>query len=128
VGVARRRPKKHSASDEPYALAERQREHRLRERVKPKTPVEPNADPWLLAAEGLDAVHRVRRPPLYGERGSSVARDLDVIEERLRQLAWGPTELPAPTFDLTTHSGRMKRNMHLRWHVRGGHPCNCWSP
>jgi len=78
-------------SDEPYALAERQREHRLRERVRPKMPVDSNADPWVVASEGLDAVDRLRRPSMYGERGSSTKIDLELVAERLRQLAWGPS-------------------------------------
>jgi hypothetical protein len=67
---------------------------------------------------------------MYGERGSSIAGDLDFIEERLKQLCWGPDDSrhASAVFDVTTRGGRMKRNMHLRWHVRGGHPCNCWSP
>ena len=31
----------------------------------------------------------------------------------------------APVFDVTTRGGRMRRNMHLRWRVRGGRPCTC---
>jgi hypothetical protein len=87
--------------------------------------VDSNADPWLVADEGLDALDRVR---LLAHPQGQVLEELDLAAERLRRLAWGPAELPAPTFDLTTHSGRMKRNMHRRWHEQGGRPCNCSSP
>jgi len=118
------RPKKHSASDEPEALAARQREHRLMIRVQPKEPVDSRADPWVVADEGLDALDNIRqllRP------GGQALEELDVAGERLRRLAWGPGEPRSadPTFDLTTNSGRMRRNMHKRWHRSGLKPCNC---
>jgi hypothetical protein len=114
-----------SPSEMPEALAARQREHRLKERVRPKMPVDAHADPWLIAVEGLDALDRVRPNVRHG---GQAWEDLEVAAERLRRLAWGPAELPAPVFDVTTHSGRMRKNMHERWHVRGGRPCTCRSP
>ncbi len=83
-----------SASDQPEALAARQREHRLRERIRPKLPVLPNADPWVVCDEGLDAIDRIRF--LVHPQGQ-VLEELDLAAERLRRLAWGPEEdFPGP--------------------------------
>ena len=82
--------KKPSASDEPDALAARQREHRLRERIQPKTPLAPNADPWIVADEALDCLEEIR-PYLAQLRGPTDR--LDQAMELIRQLAWGPEEL-----------------------------------
>jgi hypothetical protein len=76
-------------SDMPEALAARQREHRLRERVRPKLPVESNADPWIVCGEGLDAIDRIRF--LLHPRGQAL-EELDIVAERLRRLAWGPED------------------------------------
>jgi len=84
--------KKRSASDEPDALAARQREHRLRERIQPKTPLAPNADPWIVADEALDCLEEIR-PFLTQLRGPTDR--LDQAMELIRQLAWGPEELEA---------------------------------
>jgi hypothetical protein len=92
--LAPTKTKKPSASDEPDALAARQREHRLRERMKPKHALAPNADPWIVADEALDCLQVIRtylesltmRVPL--ER-------LDQAEELIKQLAWGPESLEA---------------------------------
>jgi hypothetical protein len=62
-------------------------------RVRPKMPVESNADPWLIAEEALDAVDRLRKPSLYGGRSSSREEDLEFIAERIRRLAFGPEDL-----------------------------------
>jgi hypothetical protein len=75
----------------PDALAARQREHRLRERVRPREPVSSNADPWLIADEALDAVDRLRKPGLYGPRRSAV-EDCELVAELIRRLCWGPGE------------------------------------
>jgi hypothetical protein len=83
----RQRPR--SASDEPEALAARQREHRLRERVRPKLPVDAQADPWIVADEGLHALDRIR--PLL-RRSGQAWEELEVAAERLRRLAWGPED------------------------------------
>jgi hypothetical protein len=76
-------------SDMPDALAARQREHRLRERMRPKHPLAANADPWLVADEALDCLDRIR--PLLAVGG--VARgDLELAAELVRRLAWGPED------------------------------------
>jgi hypothetical protein len=82
-----------SASDQPEALAARQREHRLRVRVRPKLPVDSRADPWLIAEEALDALDRLRTPVLYGARENSRDEDFDLVAERIRRLCWGPEDL-----------------------------------
>jgi hypothetical protein len=79
------------ASERPAALAARQREHRLRERMKPKHPLAANADPWLLAASALDKLESVKGslPP-----GGHARVDLEEAEELVKQLAWGPEDSP----------------------------------
>jgi hypothetical protein len=84
--------KKPSASDEPDALAARQREHRLRERIQPKHPLAPNADPWIVADEALDCLEEIR-PFLAQLRGPTDR--LDQAIELIKQLAYGPEELEA---------------------------------
>jgi len=84
--------KKPSASDEPEALAARQREHRLRERIQPKHPLAPNADPWIVADEILDCLEFIR-PFLQGMK--TPTERLDQAIEGVRRLAWGPEELEA---------------------------------
>jgi hypothetical protein len=84
--------KKPSASDEPEALAARQREHRLRERIQPKHPLAPNADPWIVADEILDCLEFIR-PFLQGMK--TPTERLDQAAEGVRRLAWGPEELEA---------------------------------
>ena len=82
--------KKPSASDEPDALAARQREHRLRERIQPKHPLAANADPWIVADEALDCLEEIR-PYLAQLRGPTDR--LDQAIELIKQLAFGPAEL-----------------------------------
>jgi hypothetical protein len=84
--------KKPSASDEPDALAARQREHRLKERMRPKTPLAINptsgllyADPWVVADEALDCLEEIR-PFLAQLRGPT--NRLDQAIELLKRLAW----------------------------------------
>jgi len=84
--------KKPSASDEPDALSARQREHRLRERIQPKHPLAPNADPWIVADEALDCLEEIR-PYLKGM--STPTQRLEQAMELIRQLAFGPEELEA---------------------------------
>jgi ParB-like chromosome segregation protein Spo0J len=84
--------KKPSASDEPDALAARQREHRLRERIQPKHPLAPNADPWIVADEALDCLEEIR-PFLAQLRGPTDR--LDQAIELIKQLAYGPESLEA---------------------------------
>jgi hypothetical protein len=85
---------RNAPSEMPEALAARQREHRLMVRVRPKMPVEPNADPWLVADEALDALDRVRLDfgrPHHRRRGKAV-EDLDLVSELVRRLCWGPED------------------------------------
>jgi hypothetical protein len=82
--------KKPSASDEPDALAARQREHRLRERIQPKHPLAPNADPWIVADEILDCLEFLR-PFLQGMK--TPTERLDQAVEGVKRLAWGPEKL-----------------------------------
>jgi len=121
--IQARRDSWRSRSQSAAAQRERQRRHRLREKVQPREPARPNADPWELGAECLDHLQRVR-----AAIGANVGarHHLDEAQELVRQLAHGPLSKPAdPVFNVTTPGGRMRRNMHLRWHVRGGRPCNC---
>jgi len=83
---------KQSASDEPDALAARQREHRLKERMRPKVVLAANADPWLVADDALDCLERIR-PYLVQLRAP--LEDLEQAEELVKELAWGPRELEA---------------------------------
>jgi hypothetical protein len=80
--VSRRVP-----SETPEALAARQREHRLRERVWPRERPQANADPWLLAAEALDFLDGIRRE--LRPRGRAIL-DLEQAMELVKQLAVGP--------------------------------------
>jgi hypothetical protein len=58
---------------------------------------------------------------------------LDEATELIEQLAHGPQEASsrlakpaAPVFDPTTPAGRMRRNMHRRWHTGPqARKCNC---
>ncbi len=77
-------------SERPEALAARQREHRLQERVKPKQPAPPNTDPWLIADEALDLLDRAERRLRHLRLP---ADELEEIGELLRRLAWGPEEV-----------------------------------
>ncbi len=77
--------KQPSASDAPEAVAARQRDHRLEERIKPKNPPPDNWDPWLMADEALELLERcLPYLPL------SYSRDVQQAMELIRQLAWGP--------------------------------------
>jgi len=73
----------------PDALAARQREHRLRERVRPMEPVSANADPWQIADQALDLLDRTR---LRLVRLKMSIDDLDEVAELCRRLAWGPQD------------------------------------
>jgi hypothetical protein len=84
--------KKPSASDEPDALAARQRWHRLRERIKPKHPMASNANVWIVADEALDCLEEIR-PFLAQLRGPTDR--LDQAIELIKQLAYGPESLEA---------------------------------
>ena len=94
------RPKKHSASDEPEALAARQREHRLMIRVQPKEPVDSRADPWVVADEGLDALDNIRqllRP------GGQALEELDVAGERPPKACVGAWRAPLCRSNVRSH-------------------------
>jgi hypothetical protein len=52
-------------------------------------PVDGQADPWIVADEGLDALDRIR--PLL-RRSGQAWEELEVAAERLRRLAWGPED------------------------------------
>lgn len=117
-------------SQSPAAQRERQRRHRLRETVRPRKPSMEWVDPWEIAKSALDDLYRVRQS--LGAQVTARAH-LDAAAEAIRVLAWGPESpedsrvaKPAdPVFDLTTPAGRMRRNMHRRWHERAGRPCTC---
>jgi hypothetical protein len=82
-------------SEQPEALAARQREHRLLVRVRPKLPVEANADPWEIANEALDVVDRLKfdwTRPHHRRLGKHV-EDLELVAELIRRLAFGPADL-----------------------------------
>jgi predicted RNA polymerase sigma factor len=82
--VSRRAP-----SESPEALAARQREHRLRERVWPRERPPANCDPWLLASEALDLMDAVRKE--LRPMGRAIL-DLEQAQELVRQLAVGPED------------------------------------
>ncbi len=112
--------------------AERQRAHRLLRDTRPRQPASPFADPLEIASEALDRCTRVRQALKSNIQARAA---LDEVEEALRRLAWGPqlershpakpSDPSSPVFDVTTPAGRMRRSMHLGWHIRGGRPCNC---
>jgi hypothetical protein len=108
-------------SESPEALRERQRKHRLYAAVQPREHPDANTDPWELAFEGLQHLKKIRASILKATNGE---QHFEAVQEIIRQLAVGPQD-DAPVFDVTTRSGRMKRSMHRRWHVRGNRPCNC---
>ena len=109
----------------PEAFVARQRRHRLVIETEPEQFAEA-ADRLALGKEALDKLHRVRQ----GLGAQVTARAyLDEASELVRRLAHGPQEgsrlaKPAPLFD-DTPAGRMRRNMHTRWLVKGGRPCTC---
>jgi hypothetical protein len=85
VGVKQRT----APSDQPDALSARQRERRLRERIRPKEPAATNADPWQIADEALDLLDTTR---LRLVRLKMSIDDIDEVAELLRRLAWGPED------------------------------------
>lgn len=129
--ISKRRDEWWHWSDTADHATERQRRHRLREAVRPREPAGEWVDPWEVAKEALDDLQRVRQ----ALRAQVTARaHLDAAAEAIRVLAWGPRSAedsrrakPAgPVFDLTTPAGRMRRNMHRRWHAGPqARPCNC---
>ena len=85
--VEARRDGWRSRTQSAAAQRERQRRHRLREKVQPREPARPHADPWELGAECLDHLQRVR-----AAIGANVSarHHLDAAQELVRQLAHGP--------------------------------------
>jgi hypothetical protein len=67
----------------------RQRQHRLRETVRPREPAPADVDPWALRAEAVRLLGHVRRalPPTSNGRVA-----LERAVELVRQLAWGPED------------------------------------
>ena len=76
-----------AASAIPEVAAERQRKHRMLERIKPREPVDDLADPWELANVAL--LHLAHLKPASA-RNPRLADALDAVEEAIRRLAWGP--------------------------------------
>jgi hypothetical protein len=66
---------------------ERQRTHRLRDRLRPQTPCAPDADPWEIANDILLSLAKVRA----GITNTDLLLELEAAEEGVRQLAWGPS-------------------------------------
>jgi hypothetical protein len=75
-------------SDEAVATRERQRVHRLREKVRPRTIME-SVDPWQV---GLSALQRLARPRSSVRSNSRALGLLEEIAEDIRALAWVPTD------------------------------------
>lgn len=75
-------------SASPKHATERQRFHRLRERIRPMEPPAPDSDPWEIANDALLLLSAVR---LSISSPAALAK-LEQAEELLRQLAWGPEE------------------------------------
>jgi hypothetical protein len=65
---------------------ERQRNHRLMERLRPTEPASPEIDPLEL---GKEALHLLDRMHLQGAYQLAVREQ---VGELVRQLAWGPGE------------------------------------
>ena len=65
---------------------ERQRRHRIRERIRPRSPAPYETDPWEIASKGLHHAGKLR-----GVARSAEAREhLEAVMETVRRLAWGP--------------------------------------
>jgi hypothetical protein len=72
------------AAIRPDAL--RQIRRQLRLTVQPRTPPPATADPWVLGAEAIHLLTRVK----VTARSTKLRRRLDDAIELIRQLAWGP--------------------------------------
>jgi hypothetical protein len=70
----------------PEHATERQRFHRLRERLRPKEPPAADSDPWEIANEALLLLAAIR-PSI---RNAQALAKLEQAEELVKQLAWGP--------------------------------------
>lgn len=82
-----------SPSDAALNARERQRRHRLLEAVRPREGAPPGTDPYELAREALFHLSRLRTVVRSHER---LLPDLAAAEELVRELAWGPAEVPSP--------------------------------
>lgn len=93
--IARRREawRERSLAEEVHASApvnrERQRRHRLLERVRPREPAHAGADPYELAREALVHLARLRAGLPPNSRAVFLV-ELEAVEELVRRLAWGP--------------------------------------
>jgi hypothetical protein len=83
--VPRGKPTHWNPTEAPVHATERQRFHRLKEKLRPKHAVAEGTDPFQLASDILDALDAIR--PNLGGRHQP---DLDAIAEMTRQLVWGP--------------------------------------
>lgn len=83
--VPKAKPSHWDPSKAAVHAAERQRFHRLQEKIRPAQPVGPDSDPWQLASAILDALEALR--PHVAENH---AGEIDAIAETVRQLVWGP--------------------------------------
>jgi hypothetical protein len=70
--------------------AERQRLHRLRERIRPREPVGDEVDPWELGNQALLIATGLRS----SIKNSGPLARLDELLELIRQLAYGPHDEP----------------------------------
>jgi len=66
----------------------RQQRHRLREVVRPKEPVPPEAEPWAISAGALQLLAASVKPALKSNTRARAA--LEEACERIRWLSWGP--------------------------------------
>lgn len=65
---------------------ERQRRHRDRDALRPREPLGVEVDPLAMTAEALALLARLRSK---ATAPADVAR-IDELDERIRQLGWGP--------------------------------------
>jgi hypothetical protein len=72
--------------------SERQRLHRLRERIKPREPVDPDSDPWELGNQALLLANGLC-PSI---KNAGPLAKLDELLELIRALAYGPHEPTEP--------------------------------
>jgi len=79
------RPIKQPSASAEHAT-ERQRTHRLRERLRPQNPASQFTDPWELANSLLILCSEIRTE----STNPRLLARLDDLEEGIRQLAWGP--------------------------------------
>lgn len=66
----------------------RQRNHRLMDRLRPRRPAPPGADPLELAARVLEVLEELRGVAALSS--AAVHLDLEEAADLVRALAWGP--------------------------------------